>query len=147
MPSTKITVEYVLDRFKDVIDSDANWAVKVRALELMGKYLNMFIDQKKVNIDVRQLIAGASLDELRQLAGGKDEVVIDVKNLGTGDGVDVGPDSSGVQPTKGRSPRRRSTKAKREDHPSGSEAASGAGAGIGHQVDQGIIDQDRESVE
>jgi len=140
MPSTKITVEYVLDRFKDVIDSDANWAVKVRALELMGKYLNMFIDQKKVNIDVRTLIAGASLDELRQLAGGKDEVVIDVKNLGTGDAVDVEPGSSGVQRKKGGRTR---GKGKRVKQPQ----SLSPGPADGHCVDQGYPDQDRESVE
>jgi len=115
MPSTKITVEYVLDRFKDVIDSDANWAVKVRALELMGKYLNMFIDQKKVNIDVRQLIAGASLDELRQLAGGKDEVAIAVKELGSADVIDVIPDRPRLQPAKGRSTRVKGKRVKRPE--------------------------------
>ncbi len=65
----EITVDYVLTKFKEILDSEAEWNVKVRALELLGKFLNMFVDQKKVNIDVRQLIAGASLDDLRALAG------------------------------------------------------------------------------
>jgi hypothetical protein len=38
----------------------------------------MFVDQKKVNIDIRSLIAGASLDELQKLAGD----VTDEKYLG-----------------------------------------------------------------
>ena len=104
MSSTKVTVDWVLEKFQDVVDSDAPWHTKVKALELMGKYLNMFVDQKKVNIDVRQLITGASMDELRQLAGGKDEVLIDIKELGTGDSNDVSPSKPRVQRKKGGRP-------------------------------------------
>jgi NADH/NAD ratio-sensing transcriptional regulator Rex len=67
--AAQVTVDYILEKFVDLMDSDASWNVKVRGLELLGKYLNMFQDQKKVDINVRSLIAGASLDDLRKLTG------------------------------------------------------------------------------
>ena len=66
----EITVDYVLRKFKEILDDDSvKWETKVKALELLGKYLNMFVDQKKVNIDIRSLVTGASLDDLCALAG------------------------------------------------------------------------------
>jgi hypothetical protein len=65
----KITVEYVLEKFVDLLDSDAAWAVKVKGLELLGKYLDMFKDQKKVDVSFRSFITGASLEDLQRLAG------------------------------------------------------------------------------
>jgi hypothetical protein len=64
-----VTEEYVLEKFVDLLDSDAPWATKVKGLELLGKYLSMFQDQKKVDINIRSLIAGASFDDLKRLAG------------------------------------------------------------------------------
>lgn len=67
--ANKVTEEYVLEKFVDLMDSDASWNVKVRGLELLGKYLAMFQDQRKVDINIRSLVAGASLDQLEKLAG------------------------------------------------------------------------------
>lgn len=67
--SEKVTKEYVLEKFVDLMDSDAPWNTKVRGLELLGKYLNMFADQKKVDVTISSLIAGASLEQLEKLAG------------------------------------------------------------------------------
>jgi hypothetical protein len=64
-----VTEDYVLEQFVDLLDSDASWAVKVKGLELLGKYLSMFQDQKKVDINLRGMIAGASLEDLQRLAG------------------------------------------------------------------------------
>jgi hypothetical protein len=66
----KVTTDYVLSKFVEIMDSDASWAIKVKALELMGKYLNMFVDQKKVNIDIKSIVARLSDSDLNMLAGG-----------------------------------------------------------------------------
>lgn len=70
--ASKVTEEWVLERFVDLIESDANWSTKVKGLELLGKYLSMFQESKKVDVTYKSLIAGASLDELRRLAGEPD---------------------------------------------------------------------------
>lgn len=73
----------MLAKFVDIIDSDASWAIKVKALELIGKFLNMFIDQKKVNIDIKQLVAGIGENELRALAGENYGSGEEVKHVGS----------------------------------------------------------------
>lgn len=133
----KIDVDYVLGKFEDVLDSEAPWAVKVRALELIGKYLNMFVEQKKVNIDVRQLVAGASLDELRKLAGGENEsVVIDVDAVGVCDRGGRRANRRRLQPAKAKRTRRASAAANKQ-------AGDGGGKSGGHPVDQGCAEKDR----
>jgi hypothetical protein len=65
-----VTEEFVLEKFVDLLnDEEANWTVKVKGLELLGKYLSMFQEQKKIDINYRQLITGASLEDLKRLAG------------------------------------------------------------------------------
>lgn len=93
----KVTEEYILEKFIDLMDSDANWNVKVKGLELLGKYLNMFQDQKKVDINVRSLIAGASLEDLQRLTGERD-VEIPTNTTGNSRELYLGmhsPDRSG----------------------------------------------------
>jgi hypothetical protein len=70
--ASRVTEEFVLEKFVDLMDSDASWSTKVKGLELLGKYLSMFQDSKKVDINIRSLIAGASIDDLKKLAGEPD---------------------------------------------------------------------------
>lgn len=77
--AAKVTVDYILAKFVELMDSDASWQVKVKGLELMGKYLGMFVDQKKVNIDIKSLVTRLSDNDLSLLAGGVVHDTIDAE--------------------------------------------------------------------
>jgi len=67
--ASRVTKEYVLELFVDLMDSDEEWKVKVKGLELLGKYLEMFNEKKDVNFNIRSLVAEASLEDLQRIAG------------------------------------------------------------------------------
>lgn len=99
MTPSKVDVDYVLAKFVEVLDSDASWSTKVRALELMGKYLGMFIEQKKVNIDIKSLVSTLGVADLQRIADGNIlELTREVRKEigGGGECYSITSDSGGV---------------------------------------------------
>ena len=80
--AAQITEDYILEKFMDLMDSDAAWAVKVKGLELLGKYLNMFQDSKKVDVNytLKSLVTSATMEDLQKIVGGVPERYLDVRS-------------------------------------------------------------------
>jgi hypothetical protein len=92
----EITEAYVLKKFKEILDdSEASWAIKVKALELLGKYLGMFVDRKQVQFDIRSLMVTADDRVLRTLANGE------IKNELLGESGIHNPDNFDVRDYSG----------------------------------------------
>ena len=65
-----VTVEYILSKFVDVVEGVGPWAQAkpaqvLKALQLLGDWKKMFVQHKKVDIDIRQVIGGMPTETLK----------------------------------------------------------------------------------
>ena len=67
-----VTVEYILAKFVDVVEGHGAWAVAkpaqvLKALQLLGDWKKMFVQHKKVDIDIKGLVGGMPSETLRKI--------------------------------------------------------------------------------
>lgn len=77
--AAQVTEEFVLEKFVDLLnDEEASWSTKIKGLELLGKYLSMFQDQKKVDVNytLKSLFMNASMGDLEKIIGGADAELV-----------------------------------------------------------------------
>jgi len=81
-----VTVEYILAKFVDCVEGIGVFeGIKpqqvIRALERLGDFKKMFIQQRKVEIDFKGLLRGVSETHLESLVG-VEEKIIDAELVG-----------------------------------------------------------------
>ena len=83
-----VTVEYILSKFVDVVEGVGPWAQAkpaqvLKALQLLGDWKKMFVQHKKVDIDIRQMISGMPTDVLKGIVDVEATEIRSGKNSGS----------------------------------------------------------------
>ena len=67
-----VTTEYILAKFVDVVEGVGPWAQAkpaqvLKALQLLGDWKKMFVQHKKVDININQLVQGMPDSSLKRI--------------------------------------------------------------------------------
>ena len=67
-----VTTEYILSKFVDVVEGVGPWkmakpAQVLKALQLLGDWKKMFVQHKKVDINIQQMVRGMPDSSLRKI--------------------------------------------------------------------------------